>query len=130
METSRNNRNIEILANTSDVQAVKNNKLGISQVAFYKAGEVKMADGLKVRMDSQGMAMLKVRGDKVQELTVSDPSRKLSKVMVTLSGRYDAKGDYFRTFSQSDLKSTAILVDLPQGVYAGKSVTIKFNMLP
>ncbi|CAN5921915.1 polysaccharide lyase 8 family protein [soil metagenome] len=130
METSRNNRHIEIIANTSDVQAVKNNKLGIGQVAFYKAGEVKIGEGLKVRMDSQGMAMLKVRGDKVQELTVSDPSRKLSKVLVTLSGRYDAKGEHYRTISHADQKSTSIIVDLPQGFYAGKSVTIKFNMLP
>jgi chondroitin AC lyase len=127
LETSRNNRNIEIIANTSDVQAVKNNNLGICQIAFYRAGEVKISDGLKIRIDSQGMAMLKMKGDKVEELTVSDPSRKLSRVMVTLSGSYDAKGNHFITLSNSDQDSTLIIVDLPQGVYAGMSVTARFN---
>src|SRR5688572_8854509 len=64
IETSVDNRGIEIIANTSEVQAVSNNKLGISQIAFYKAAEVKVSEYLTVRMDSPGMAMLKVKGDK------------------------------------------------------------------
>jgi chondroitin AC lyase len=127
IETSRNNRHIEIIANTSDIHAVKHNKLGICQIAFYKAGEVKISNDLKVRMDSPGMAMLKMQGDQVQELTVSDPSRKLSRVMVTLSGAYEAKGNHFTTLPNADQDSSLILVDLPQGEYAGRSVTVKFN---
>jgi chondroitin AC lyase len=128
VSSSRNNRHIEILANTSDVQAVRHAKLDISQIAFYRAGDVKLANGLNVSMGSQGMAMLKMRGDQVQELTVSDPSRKLNKVLVTLSGTYNAKGEYFTTLPSADKASTAILVDLPKGVYAGKSVTV--NLIP
>ena len=111
METSRNNRNIEIIANTSDVQAVRNNKSGICQMAFYKAGEIKISGDLKVRIDSPGMAMLRTRDDKVQELTVSDPSRKLSRVMVTLSGTHDAKGDNVTTLSNTDQDNTLMIVD-------------------
>lgn len=127
LKTSRNNRDIEIIANTSDVQAVKHNTLGVSQIAFYRASEVKISDGLTVRMDSPGMAMLKIRADKVQELTVSDPTRKLSRVMVTLSGTYENKGDHFKTLSDADKNSTLIIVDLPQGVYAGMSTTVRLN---
>lgn len=127
IETSRNNRNIEIIVNTSDVQAVKNNKLGICQITFYKAGEIKISNRLKVRIDSPGMAMLKMQGDKVQELTVSDPTRKLGRVIVTLSGIYDLQGDHFITLADKDQDNTLIIVDLPHGVYTGKSVTVKFN---
>ena len=106
IETSRNNRQIEIIANTAEVQAVKNNKSGIAQIAFYQAGEVKFSDDLKVGMDSQGMAMVNMRGEKVQELTVSDPSRKLKSILVTLSGTYNAKGDHFIILSNAEQGST------------------------
>jgi len=127
ISTSSNNRGIEIISNTSDIQAVRNTKLNISQLAFYRAGEVKISSGLQIGMDSQGMALVKMQGDRVRELTVSDPSRKLNRVMVTLSGAYDAKGDDFFTLSGVDQENTLVVVDLPQGVYAGKSVTVKLE---
>ena len=43
-------------------------------------------------MDSQGMAMFKMQGDRVEELTVSDPSRKLNRIIVTVSGIYESRG--------------------------------------
>ena len=124
LETSRNNRGIRIIANNSLVQAVSNDKLGIFQIVFYSAGEVQILDNLKVRMDSPGIAMLKVQGDKVKELTVADPSRRLGRMTVTLTGNYDAAGDHFSTLRHASQDSTMIIVDLPQGVYAGKSVDV------
>lgn len=123
--TSVNNRNIEILSNTSAIQAVKHNQLGISQIAFYKSGEIEIAKDFKIRMDSQGMAMLKMDGNRVKELTVSDPSRKLSRILVTLPGVYSAKGENFLTIPNEKQNNTVIMVDLPQGVYLGKSVNLK-----
>lgn len=124
IETAGNNRSIEILSNTSAIQAVKSNKLGISQLAFYKAGEVEISEDYKVSMDSQGMAMLKMKGSRIEELTVSDPSRKLSRMMITVPGIYNPSGDNIVAYPNNDQNNTLILVDLPQGVFAGKSVTI------
>ncbi|TNF44587.1 MAG: chondroitin lyase, partial [Bacteroidetes bacterium] len=125
--SSGNNRNIEILANTSEIQAVKHNQLQICQAAFYKSGEVEIAKDLKIRMDSQGMAMLKMDGNKVKELTVSDPSRKLSRILVTIPGIYNSKGENFITFANNSQNSTVVVVDLPSGVYLGNSVTLKLQ---
>jgi chondroitin AC lyase len=122
--TSSNNRNIEILSNTSEIQAVKHNQLQICQVAFYKSGEVEISKDLKIGMDSQGMAMLKMDGTWVKELTVSDPSRKLSRILVTIPGIYNSKGENFMTFVNNSQNSTVVVVDLPQGVYLGKSVAV------
>ena len=127
METSSNNRHIEIILNTSDIQAVKSNKLGIIQLAFYRAGEVEISDGSKFRMDSQGMAMLKMKGNRIEELSVSDPSRKLSRILITVPGIYNVSGDNFIAFPDNDHNNTLIIIDLPQGVFAGKSVTVKFQ---
>jgi len=124
-ETSANNRNIEILSNTPDLQGVKQSKLGIVQLAFYKSGEVEIGNGQKVKMDSQGMAMLKMEGSKVKELTVADPSRNLSRILVTIPNIYNTKGEGFTCLPNAKSNSTMIIVDLPQGVYLGKSVTVK-----
>jgi chondroitin AC lyase len=124
-ESSRNNRNIEIIANTSEVQAVRNNTLGISQVAFYQAGTINVSADVKISMESQGMAMIKMQGNRIAQLTVADPSRKLNKVLLTVSGIYQAKGNNFETYPNPNRNNTFIIVDLPQEVYAGKSVTIE-----
>jgi len=124
-KTSNTNRGIEVLANNQDIQAVKSDKLGICQIAYYKSGDVEISNDLKVRMESQGMVMLKTDGKLINELTVSDPSRKLGKIMVTVSGIYNSSGETFKTILNNNENNTLILVDLPQGVYAGKSVTIK-----
>ena len=125
METGSNNRNIDIISNTPEIQAVKNNKLGICQLAFYKAGEVEISKGYKIRMESQGMAMLKMEEKRIKELTVSDPSRKLSRISVTIPSIYNVKGDNFVATPDENENSTLILIDLPQGVYTGKSVTLE-----
>ncbi len=124
-ETAADNRNIEILSNTTEIQAVKHHKLGLCQIAFYKAGEVEISEGTRVRSDSQGMVMLKLQGERIDKMTVSDPSRKLSKMKITVSNIYDAKGENFVTLPNSEQNNTLILIDLPQDVYAGKSTVVK-----
>ncbi len=123
--TSSNNRNIDILSNTADLQAVTHKTLGITQLAFYKAGEIELVKGQKVKMDSQGMAMLKMTNNKVQTLTVADPSRKLSRILLTIPGIYTTKGDGFMCIPNDKDNNTLVIVDLPQGVYLGKSVVVK-----
>lgn len=98
---------IEILSDNSNIQAVKNKLLNIAQFVFYRAGSVEINKGLRVTMDSPGIIMLKMKGDKVVEITGSDPTRTLTKLHVGLSGDKN------------------IVLDLPQGDYAGSSTTVK-----
>jgi chondroitin AC lyase len=123
--TSKNNRAIEILSNTSALQAVKQSKLGITQLAFYQAGALDIEKGVNVRLDSPGMVMLKVQNGRVSEMTLADPSRKMSRMLFSVSGVYTAKGDHYRTIVDEGQNKTLFIVDLPQGVYLGKSVGFK-----
>ena len=123
-ETSSNNRGIEILSSSSKVHAVTNNKLNICQLAFYQAGEVEIAPSSIVKMDSQGMVMIKMNDNRINEISVADPSRKLKRALITIPGIYkDAKEGYL-LYPDATGNNTLMIVDLPQGVYAGKSVTI------
>ena len=124
-ESSSNNHNIKILSNTPTLQGVIQTKLGIIQLAFYKAGEVEIGKGLTIRMDTQGMAMLKMEGNKIKELTVSDPSRELSRIIITLPNIYKVKDVGINCIPDEKNNKTMIMIDLPQGVYSGKSVSFK-----
>ena len=126
-ETSRNNRGIEILANRADLQAVKSHKQDIYQLAFYKAGELELEEGVNVALHSQGMLMLNMDGNRIKEMTVADPSRKLGKLMLTVSGTYEVEGEGFSTTVNAQQANTTFIIEMPQGVYSGKSVLIKMN---
>lgn len=126
-ETSNTNRSIEILSNTTDLQAVKQGKLGITQLAFYKSGAIDIDKGVSVRMDSQSMAMLNMKGGRLSELTLADPSRKLSRIVLSVTGIYKAKGENVTTIVNAKQNNTLFVVDLPQDVYLGKSVSVKME---
>ncbi|MCU0339801.1 MAG: polysaccharide lyase beta-sandwich domain-containing protein [Spirosomaceae bacterium] len=126
--TKNSGRNVVILSNTRDLQAVKHEGLGMIQAAFYKSGEVAITKSQTLRMDSQGMALLKTQSGRATALTVADPSRKLSRISVTLSGIYKTKGQGFVALPNEAQNQTTFLIDLPQGVYLGKSVTIQLEV--
>ena len=120
------NRNIEILSNTSDIQAVRHSGLNLCQVVFYKAGEIEVAPGLKISIDSPGMLMARMTGSTVNKITVADPTRKLSRIHLTVSGKIEKSGKNFKVFWDESKSTSEISIDLPQDVYAGKSATIEF----
>ena len=125
-ESGQNNRGINILSNNDTIQAVHHSKLNMVQAAFYRAGKLTVLPNFTLTMDSQGMAMVKLQGDRVKELTLSDPSRQLSRISITVPGIYTTKKEGLICLPNQQLKNTLMIVDVPQGVYAGKSVTVSF----
>ena len=71
------------------------------------------------------MVMSKMAGDRILEISVSDPSRRCSRAILTVSGIYTSNGNSFATIPNERDQSTMILVDLPVDVSAGDSVTVK-----
>ncbi|MBI9015638.1 MAG: chondroitin lyase [Phycisphaerae bacterium] len=100
-------RPIETLSNNSQIQCVKHTSLGIVQAVFYTSGTITIAKAIDITLDSPGIVMLKMKNNKIDQITVSDPTRKLSRLHMSISGEKD------------------IAIDLPQGDYAGTSVTIE-----
>jgi chondroitin AC lyase len=121
---SQGDRHITILANTTAVQAVTNRELNISEIGFYTSGEIQVSPELKIGIDSPGLVMVKTDGSKLKSVTVADPSRKLSKIHLTVNGKFEKNGENFRSFWNEKNGASEIAIDLPQTVYAGKSVTI------
>ncbi|MDO4948993.1 MAG: polysaccharide lyase family 8 super-sandwich domain-containing protein [Bacteroidales bacterium] len=96
---------VKVLANTKQIQAVSNDKLGIAYAIFYTGGKIKLTEGIELGSDTPGIVMVKYAGNDVKSITVEDPTRKLLKMHITVNG-----------------KPSAIV--LPQGDYAGQSATL------
>lgn len=125
MEQNNSKNNIEILSNTPEVQAVKNLGLNICQVVFYKSGDIQISEKSKIISYNPGIVMLKVEDEKLVEISVSDPNRELLKFYLSVSSKIVAHGENFVSVWNETEGVSEISIDLPQGNYAGQSVTIK-----
>lgn len=126
-ETSLNHRDIQLLSNTVNLQGVFHKKQGIGQMVFYNAGEIDVSENLHLKLDSPGMLMFKLKNHRIQQLTVSDPSRTLSRIQLTVSGIYAVEEAGCTATPDPALQQTTLMIDLPQDVYSGKSKTLQLT---
>lgn len=122
---SQSVRPISILTNTTVIQAVTHRELNISEMVFYQSGEIQISPELKIGIDSPGLVVVKTDGRQVKAITVADPSHKLGRIHLYFNERTDKRGDNFTAFWNAGKGITELSIDLPQTVYAGKSVTIE-----
>ncbi len=120
-----NHPEIEILSNTTAMQAVKHLDSNICEVVFYQSGEIHISDDLTIGIDSPGLVMVKTEGKIVTEISVADPTRKLGRIHLTVNTKVGNKGDNYNSSWNKEKGISEIAIDLPQTVYAGKSVTVK-----
>jgi chondroitin AC lyase len=118
---------INILSNTSELQAGSHNGLNIVYAVFYRAGMAKVADNLTIEIDSPGMVMIRHENEKISSITVSDPSRKLSILSLTINRKIEKSGDLYKTSWDNKTGTTRIDFKLPQDKYHGKSITLNIE---
>lgn len=126
LEKATKTREIVILENSPDLQAVRHVGQGVYQVVFYKAGAIKISDHMELTSACPGLVMMKVGSGTVKEITVADPTHKLAKIQLSVPAKLDGKGGNFTNVWNADKKVSELTIDLPQGHYAGRSVTIRF----
>lgn len=83
MKSYQRKNNIEILANTENVQAVRNKKAGIWQMVFYSAGEFTHKD-LTVKVDKGCALIIKNINKDKAELHIVDPAQAQSAITVNI----------------------------------------------
>lgn len=118
--------NITIISNTPEVQAVKHAGLEMFQAVYYKAGKVQITDNLSLKSDNPGIVLVKMENQKVKEISASDPNRELANFRLSISSKIEKEGKNYKIFWNDQEGISEISIDLPQGVYAGKSVTVSF----
>jgi chondroitin AC lyase len=127
LETMASSPEVKILANTPEIQAVMHEGLQMYQLVFYKSGEIALRDGLIVKAHTPGILVLNFDGDRLKKLAVSDPNRELGRFQFSLSGQVSSDSESVRAVWNEKTKSSDLSVLLPEGVYAGSSVSIVFD---
>lgn len=122
---------IRIISNTTDLQAVEQPATGLVYLVCYRAVEQKLDQNRGVlRVDSPALLMARYHSNgRLRSLTVADPSRKLSHLHVSFSGKYETGNTSTQIRSSYDtaLQETFLSIALPQGAYAGSSVSVSFD---
>nr|WKN38904.1 polysaccharide lyase family 8 super-sandwich domain-containing protein [Tunicatimonas sp. TK19036] len=98
---------VTILSNSAEVQAVSHQKLQLTGMAFYQAGELMISDELTVIAADPVLIMVDLNKEVI---TVSDPTTRLQKTHIILT--------------KTDGQRQRIPVEFPTGDYAGSSVKI------
>jgi len=108
---------IEIVRNTSDIQAVRHNKDKITGIAFYKPGLVEIAPGLNIAVDQPGLVLIRELPGMLS-ISVSNP--KDEKIILSVEVNLKLRGDGVHTLPDKSL--SRIIFDIPDGMYAGRSM--------
>ena len=117
---------IEILSNTPYLQAVLNTKLHIIQAVFYKANNLLVDGNFKIQATAPCIVMIQLdKNDQIDKITVSDPNRELSSLILRVSKKFEKSDHYFKSTWIKEQGLSEIIIDLPKAGYSGKSVVIQ-----
>ncbi len=116
---------LQILENSTDLQAVYHHKLGLLQAAFYSKGSVRLPSGLTITSHQDCLFMLERKGASLAA-AASDPRQRKESITITLEGRYRGKGCSI----PSRTNTTEIRFTLPRGGMTGRTVLKELTPLP
>jgi len=100
---------VEILANGSNLQAARHSGLGIAGIAFYEPGKLNLGNSLIIETDNPCLLLLREDGRRL-EITASNPENKGMRLTVRIG-------------NTAEKLSQTVVFDLPDGEYAGMSMT-------
>jgi chondroitin AC lyase len=118
---------VAILANTPEVQAVQHKGLQRTEIVFYKAGAVKLSDGLTVKVEAPCMVMITTNGKTIERLAVFDPTHKLKSIQLEVDARVEAKGNHWQSTWNKEKKASVIQIKLSTEGYAGSNAVLQLN---
>src|SRR4030095_8516328 len=120
-------KNIVILANSLEMQAVQNKELNITEAVFYNQGNIKVGNNVVLATSSPCIAIVKLTRKAIIEISVSDPTEKLTSLQLTVNVPVNGSGANWHSVWNQDKNETTISVNLPTAEMAGKTVVMKFG---
>ncbi len=127
LEQYSKTKNIIILANSSGIQAVQSKELNISEIVFYQPGNIKLGNNITLIASSSCIVMIKLKGKTIEEISISDPTEKLTSIQLSVNVLLKASGANWHSVWDKEKKETTIFIDLPETGMAGKTVIMEFG---
>jgi chondroitin AC lyase len=119
---------IEIIENTQRLQAVRHKTLNIIQLSFYQPSKVKIGDNVVLSSDNACLVMAKTNVKSIDQLTVSDPTQKLTSLRLRTSVMIEGAGEGWKSVWDKKEKQSIIDIELPHDGYRGESVVIDIGL--
>ena len=114
---------LEIIANTEAVQAVTTQSKTLTGIVYYKSGSCQISPGRTISTDNPCIVMLDTHQGK-ETISISDPTQLQSVIKLTLTGKTSFKTGGEINFDPAK-NLTTILIKVPTGGEAGKTVSLK-----
>jgi chondroitin AC lyase len=100
----------------------------MGQLVFYQPGRVILPNGITISAPLAALVLVKMDGSGISEITVADPSRKLTDLALEIGGKFEGHGPSWLSYAnKTGISNLRIL--LPAGDQAGKSGTVKNHSL-
>jgi chondroitin AC lyase len=127
LEKYSKKNNIVILANSAEMQAVQNDELNIAEIVFYKPGSIQLGNKIVLSTGSPCIVMIKLKEKTIEEISVSEPTQKLSSLWLSVNVAGISSGNNWKSEWNKDQKTSVITIALPKAEQAGKTVVMKFS---
>jgi chondroitin AC lyase len=115
---------VQILQNTNAIQAVKHKTLPVTQMIFYQGGSLVIPGEYTVTATSPCAVMIKRTGDNL-EISLANPkceSSNPASMSISITKKLTGPG------STWDGTKSTLVFNLPQGNYAGQTVTQTYHI--
>jgi chondroitin AC lyase len=123
MEEYSRNSPIEILENSTDIQAAHHRDLQRTHIVFYRPARIKVHD-ITLSASSPCIVMIKGNGKTIEQLVVSDPTHKLPAIRLSTSALIEGSGEHWKALWNRKEKASILDIDLPRDEYAGQSIVL------
>lgn len=116
---------LRILSNSAALQAVRHDDLELVQMAFYESGEIELRPGLVLSVNAPCAVMVRLRENKIDRITVSDPARSHEKLELVIREPHPLQRAVLPGISQPTDTDRRIAVELPRDEWAGRSMVLE-----
>ena len=113
---------LRIITNTENLQAVKAKDKNLTGIVFYKSGACQISPVHTISTDKPCIVLLNSHSGK-ESVCISDPTQLQTEIKLTVTGKTSFKSGGEITFDPAK-NLTTILVHMPQGGEAGKTVCV------
>lgn len=104
------------IINNESLQAVETKDGSKAGISFYKAGKANILGGIEVNQAC--LVMLEKQNNDI-DISVSDPTQKLSEIQIILKGQYEHES------AEKTGSNTIIKVTMPSGMEAGETSVLR-----
>lgn len=116
---------VEVLANTTVLQAARHPGRGLVQAVFYEPGRLEVVPGLVLEAGDPCLVLVAAAAGRLSRLAVADPTRTRETLRLEVTARLEGEGQRWQAAWDPERRVSTVTFHLPGGGRAGASVVME-----